>query len=368
MVNNLCLNLYLWLWVRPSQVVRLIRHNEFWTSPTYYPECEDVLKSHPQQFWNQMEQIWKYGRLNTLYYCWGFDVKSREVQATYVHYNTFMRRRCELNKPSAESSTSVLRNKLLFSLVAGGMGLKTPETLFFSNNGELTDFATKQTATYESICALEDCRMFCKPLDGECGRGIFIMEVKGHQVMIDGESADRSVFEEHFAKGRILVQQLVEQHPALASLHPQSLNTIRLVTVKGLKDGKIHVLPSIIRIGTGESVIDNTSQGGLAVGIDMQTGFLKHYGFYKPQFGTKVEEHPDSNIHFDQFQIPYFKEALEQAKLFHSALSDIHSIGWDIAIGSEGPVFIEGNDNWEITGPQTCNGGLKREFDEYFFE
>ena len=35
---------------------------------------------------------------------------------------------------------------------------------------------------------------------------------------------------------------------------------------------------------------------------------------------------------------------------FHSMLKDIHSIGWDIAIGENGPIFIEGNDNWEALG------------------
>jgi hypothetical protein len=34
-------------------------------------------------------------------------------------------------------------------------------------------------------------------------------------------------------------------------------------------------------------------------------------------------------------------------------------IGWDIAITPDGPVFIEGNDNPEISGLQTVNGGLK---------
>ena len=49
-------------------------------------------------------------------------------------------------------------------------------------------------------------------------------------------------------------------------------------------------------------------------------------------------------------------------------LKDIHSIGWDIAIGKDGPVFIEGNDNWEINGPQVGNRGLKKEFEEYFYD
>lgn len=65
--------------------------------------------------------------------------------------------------------------------------------------------------------------------------------------------------------------------------------------------------------------------------------------------------------------MPYWKESLELANCFHEKLSDIHSIGWDIAITKDGPVFIEGNDNWEISLMQACNGGLKREFGNFFY-
>ena len=176
-----------------------------------------------------------------------------------------------------------------------------------------------------------------------------------------------------------MIQAFVRQHPAMSSLHSQSVNTIRLLTVRSLKDGQIHVMPSILRIGTGDSIVDNTSQGGLAVGIDIETGYLKQYGFYKPDFGYDVivngvetprfkeEEHPDSHIKFAEFKIPYFEEVVRQAKYYHAMMPTLHSIGWDIAIGEDGPIFIEGNDNWEITGPQTCNGGLRKEFEAYFY-
>ena len=126
-------------------------------------------------------------------------------------------------------------------------------------------------------------------------------------------------------------------------------------------------MPSVLRIGTGERVVDNTSRGGVAVGIDVETGQLRQYGFFKPQYGLKIEEHPDSHIRFEGFQIPYFEEVKSQAVYFHSMLPQIHSVGWDVAVGEDGPIFIEGNDNWEINGPQSCNKGLMKEFKEYFY-
>jgi hypothetical protein len=32
-------------------------------------------------------------------------------------------------------------------------------------------------------------------------------------------------------------------------------------------------------------------------------------------------------------------------------------IGWDVAIGESGPVLIEGNSNYEISGSDFLNGG-----------
>ena len=154
----------------------------------------------------------------------------------------------------------------------------------------------------------------------------------------------------------------------MSEIYSGSLNTIRLVTVRGLKDGQLHLMPSILRIGANGSYVDNTSQGGIAVGFDLESGRLHQYGFQKPKFGLRTEYHPNSNIRYADFVIPFIKEAEELALHFHSMLKDIQSVGWDIAIGVDGPVFIEGNDNWEINGPQVGNHGLRKEFEEYFYE
>ena len=384
--------LYMWLWVRPEQLVELLFHPEFYTSPTYYPEYPERLRSHWSQYWNQVGEILRYGRINTLYFLCGYDVKTRQEQKEYVHYNTFMRRRVELNSAVEDNCACILRDKFYFSIFTEGIGLKEPNTLFYTLDGNLYDFRTKERTTIDAILSLGDSKLFCKPLDGQRGKGIFLLEVRNGKLVVIEKKVDKnkpietiekevdaSGLREYCAVGRYLFQAFITQHPAMSQLHPQSINTIRLLTVRGLKDGQIHVMPSILRIGTGESIVDNTSQGGLAVGINIETGYLKRYGFYKPDFGYDIEEngatisifkeekHPDSQIRFAEFQIPYFREAVEQAKYYHSLMPSIHSIGWDIAIGENGPIFVEGNDNWEITGPQTCNGGLRRQFEEYFF-
>lgn len=101
-------------------------------------------------------------------------------------------------------------------------------------------------------------------------------------------------------------------------------------------------------------------------GFDLETGRLHKYGFFKPKYGLKVANHPNSGVVFENFVIPDIEAVIHQAKYFHAFLSDLHSIGWDIAIGPKGPIFIDGNDNWEINGPQIGNHGLRKELEKYF--
>lgn len=366
-IKSFVREVYLWVWRRPSQMIELLCRPCFWTSPTYYPEYPDRLRSHWSQFWNQVGEILRYSHINTLYYMWGYDVKTRAEQKQYVHYSTFMRRRFELNSVAGQDSVAILRDKLRFAFFTEEIGLKGPDTLFYTQNGRLREFPSQNVVGEESLLMLGNVGLFCKPVGGQCGKGIFILEIQDGKLTIDSEPISFIQLMEQCSDGCYLMQRFLNQHPDMASLHHESINTIRLLTVRSLKDGQVYLMPSILRVGVGDNVMDNTTQGGLAIGIDMETGYLRKYGFYKPCFGTKVEEHPDSHIRFSEFQIPYFSDVCSQAILFHENLPQIHSIGWDIAITPNGPAFIEGNDNWELTGPQTCNGGMMKEFKEYFY-
>ncbi len=365
--RNFFLELYLWLWVRPGQLIKLLFHPEFYTSPTYYPEYPERLRSHWSQFWNQVGEILRNGRINTLYFLCGYDVKTRSEQKAYVHYNTVMRRRIELNNSSKDNCVCILRDKLLFSIFLEGLGLKGASTVFYTSGGNLYSYRTKSVATMEDILAFDNKKLFCKPLDGQCGDGIFVLWVKDGKMYIGDKLVDMAELKDRCRSGRYLMQEYVSQHPQMSRLHPQSINTIRLLTVRGLKDGQIHILPSSLRIGRGDAFVDNMSKGGFCIGINLETGYLKQYGFLKPTYGLKEEVHPDSHIRFEEFQIPFFDEAKRQAVYFHSMLPGIHSIGWDIAIGEDGPIFIEGNDNWELLSLQ-LQEGFKKYFDEYFFK
>ena len=358
--------LYGWIVKRPNELVNLIRHKELYQHPSYFPEKQEMRKSTIRIFGGQVRQILRYGCPNAFYFPYGCDVKSQRECDEYVNYLYFRNRRESLNFSNKVNCTCILRDKILFNIFASGIGIATAKNKLFTVNGDIFGFDTKRPLDVSELCQ-KDQSLFCKLVDGECGNGVFRLDISGGNILINGVPATKADLMQRFSHGRYLAQAVIKQHPLMSQLHPQSINSIRLVTVRSLKDNSIHVFPSILRIGTGDSIVDNTSQGGLAVGIDLETGKLKQYGFYKPQFGLKVDIHPDSQIRFGQFVVPYFEEAKRQAVYFHSMLPELHSVGWDIAIGEGGPIFIEGNDNWEINGPQICNGGLRNVFNSLFY-
>lgn len=353
---------------RPRIILDLGWHKEWYDSESYYPE----LPSTPawKNYLYQVGQIMKYGAPNKYFYMYGLDVKSAEERKEYVNFKRFFERTSYLNVTrNPNNSTCILRNKLFFDIFAKGIGVRTPQIRAYYSHGQLyvwdDSFVKKPFA---ALAQLGNTRLFCKETAGECGAGIFILEITDGQLSIKGEPITASELEARIMGAEYLFQEMVEQHPDMAKLYGGSINTLRLLTVRSMKDGQLHLMPSILRIGANGSFVDNTSQGGIAVGFDLQTGQLHPYGFFKPQFGKKTEVHPNSGIRFADFRIPFLKEAEEMALHFHSMLDDIQSVGWDIAIGPDGPIFIEGNDNWEINGPQVGNRGLNKEFEDYFFE
>lgn len=371
-VFNSFQRLYGWavfnLYIKSKEFVKLLRNKQLYKSKSYYPELPQ--KSAINNFVYQIGQIIKYGRVNDYYFMYGLDVKSDKECEEYINYQPFMNRRDALNLNKLHNSSCILRNKLYFDIFAKVIGIPTPKIVAYYSKHHLYIYKDGEfkNCAFEELYSLGDTELFCKEAEGECGSGIFKLKIRNGLMSVNDKTLTAEQLQEKIYDTQYIMQTVVKQHKTMAKLYPQSINTIRMVTVRSLKDNEIHVMPSILRIGAHGSFVDNTSQGGIAVGFDLNTGQLHKYGFHKPKYGLRTDSHPDTGIILADFHIPMIQEAKTMAIRFHTMLSDIHSVGWDIAIGENGPVFIEGNDNWEINGPQVGNHGMRKEFEEYFFE
>ncbi len=135
-----------------------------------------------------------------------------------------------------------------------------------------------------------------------------------------------------------IVQKIVKQHPVLGSFNKDSLNTIRIISF--LFNGEIHILSSILRIGSSGSRVDNVGAGGYACAIN-KNGRLVEMGVNKKSEWCKETE---DGLAFKDVKIPSYEEAIKSIKKQHKQFPHFKIIGWDIAINIQNePVFIEFN-------------------------
>lgn len=349
------------------QLFYLFSHkNAFLTSKSYFEEIGER-KSTWVILWEQLLNILRYGYLNDFYFLYGFDRKGFRNQKEYVDYALFRRKREVLNHQVENNHIVVLRDKLLFGLSAECYCIPTPHNIGYLANGKFINLDSKLEKPFEGLLELPDGEYFVKAYNGECADGVYKIEIKVGGLLVEGKETSLADFQKKLGENGYLVQKKIDaQHPVISRIYPNSINTIRLVSVYDRKNKRAKAFTAVLRVGANGNNVDNWAVGGLSIGIDIETGMLRKYGFYKPYFGRKADKHPNTGVIFEGIKVPFWKQLLEKAILFHEKLRDIHSIGWDIGITQDGPVFIEGNDNWEISFLQACNGGLKKEYKELF--
>lgn len=324
-----------------------------------YPENSYYPDSPRKPKWRiRMENILyilRYGDMNEFYFMYGLDRKGCHNSRDFINYREFARSRDKYNLLSFPNYACVLRDKVLFSAFLRMFGIMGPESVALIRNGKVFVFQTRETVSVDTFLDMNQ-DVFVKLLTGECGKGVFPLRNSGFS---------REELHTMFVRSVFLVEKRVKQHHVISEMYPDAVNTIRLVTYKNPSTGKIDVLPSVMRIGVNGAKVDNWSQGGIAVGINLGKGTLKKEGLYRPEIAKVAYCHPNSGVVFDGFKIPFFNKAVSDAIFLHSNL-ELQSIGWDIAISEDGPVFIEGNDNWEVSLNQACNRDEALEFYKRF--
>ena len=339
------------------------------SGPSYYPEMPR--KSRGAMWRDNFKWLCRYKELNLFYNSYGLDVKEFRDPEEFLSNSDFRDMRNRGNRRAIKTFYGsynylvLLRDKYVFSAhISGTIGSKyVPKTIALIDHGKV--FLTESGAwmSFSDFCKT-DGRIVFKVVDGTFGDDVYLVQLNDGKLTTHGQTYEAEEFLPQLGQKRFIVQELIIQHPALQAFGTGCVNTIRTITVRG-KSGNISVFAAFLRVGTDtESFVDNRAKGGLAVGVDLKSGKLMKYGFPHAQFGTKYEIHPLSSITFEDYQLPYWEEVVELVCSAHRQFYEMQSIGWDVAITENGPVLLEGNDSWEIGGPQDTFGGLKKKWDE----
>lgn len=211
--------------------------------------------------------------------------------------------------------------------------LKQPRTIFRNSNNCFFDGAGKFINFTQAKSLLESEKRFViKPAiySGE-GVDIFFHD-RDDNKEIDFQAIMKSYGSDY------IVQEVVTQHKVLASIHPESLNTIRVISF--LFRGEVHITSSILRMGVAGSRLDNVSAGGVACPI-LHNGSLEGRATNKQS--QWMTSHPAGTV-FADIKIPSYDRVLAAIDRAHKSIPHFRIIGWDFSIDEGGePIFIEYN-------------------------
>ncbi len=174
-----------------------------------------------------------------------------------------------------------------------------------------------------------------KPAQGLMGRGI----EKLRSGAADWEALYRRCREE-----RLLLEECIPQHPALAAVNASSLNSVRVNAARD-RAGRVRLIGACLKCGTGDAVSDNFHAGGLAYPLDLETGRVLGPGRNNRDLNEYVH-HPGSMVFMPGFQVPFWPQVTELVYEGMDRAPSLGYVGWDVAVRPEGPELIEGNVSW----------------------
>ncbi len=159
-------------------------------------------------------------------------------------------------------------------------------------------------------------------------------------ISLAGEVFPKQLYESLRLEGLTDVEDGIVQCDELNKLCPDSVNTIRVVTI--LSDKNVDILYAILRVGFGKTKVDNISSGGMYAPIDLESGEVYADAFCD-KTGSYYEKHPMTDTKFVGFKIPKFDEIKQLVAKASKVIPDVKYVGWDVAVSDKGPVLVEGN-------------------------
>ena len=140
---------------------------------------------------------------------------------------------------------------------------------------------------------------------------------------------------------KLLLEEVIRQHPALAAVNPSSVNTIRICSARD-KAGEVHIIGASLRCGGAGSIVDNLHADGVQYPVDVKTGCIVRGGV-KHNGEKNILFHPTNHTKMIGMQIPNWDCVVKTVKEAGKIPHNMRYIGWDVAITADGCELVEAN-------------------------
>jgi len=255
-----------------------------------------------------------------------------------------------------KAANRMMSDKNFLPIIAKAAGIQMPRTVLSCTNGILRDSENRIVTSNQGEEILQSYPVFfVKPSVDSCsGQGCRLKrenddcKVRNGRLILGKSNADSAEYAHDY-----VCQQVVKTHESVAVLHPESVNTFRVITY--LWEDAIETMPVILRIGRGNSNVDNAHAGGMFIAINADGSLGNHA---VTEFNDQYKVHPDSGIVFKDHIIVSYDKMINAAKRMHEMVPQIGVVNWDFTIGTDGePILIEANiEGGSIWLPQMAHG------------
>ena len=307
------------------------------------------------------------------YHQYGFHLRTR-VRSGYVPLRWIESEFRQTLNPAA--STAVLKDKLEFSRFYAARGLPVASVFGFfhpeAGRGDVPRPVRDAVELARVLAERAPGRFVAKPVGSIGGKGMMLLEITRDGRLVDGRTgvsvqtgelarwmeSDIAVRQPREDSGTgYLLQEYVRGHPLMNPFAGAALNTVRIATLRG-RDGTIRLDFAMLRVARPGAVTDNLHQGGLVASVDVRNGRIAGATFgYENRAGPWIERRPENlSTRFPAGFVPEWAGLAATARRFHEATPGLQSVGWDVALTPDGPVVLEGNDNWDMVIAQVLDG------------
>lgn len=194
-------------------------------------------------------------------------------------------------------------------------------------NRDWLELNGKNKKEFYEFCKKHE-EIIVKPVGAQCGKDIEKIDTT--------ERNQKELYEELIENKQVLVEEVAKQCKVINDLHPNSVNTLRVITLLG------SVVAAYLRIGNNGNCVDNFNHGGMVVPIELETGTISYPALDKS--GHLYETHPMTNKPIIGLQIPNWEKIIELCETASLEVPQVGYVGWDVCVGSKKCFFIEGNE------------------------
>lgn len=281
--------------------------------------------------------LFKYGAYYEEYFSFGFEGKDEAYRSSFITEGIRMSFYPRMNSPK---NTDSIENKY-----------RCYKRFKDSYKREVICIRKRDQESDEAVSALADFgarheKYVVKPIYAAFGKGVHVESLSDYESPL-------TAYRAYHEQGAVL-EEVIEQGAAMAAIHPQSVNTLRIPTVviKGAAgEPEVRLFHPSLRVGRSGSLVDNFSAGGITALIDPESGKLYTDGVDKK--GNSYEFHPDTGVRFKGFQIPDWDEAVAMVKTAALSVEGNHYCGWDLAYTNRhGWCMVEANSTAQMGGMQ----------------